>query len=170
MDGPEMTDVLKETEGTADELLDDFKGSSLKRIIIFTVVIHVVLVVGTSIFYLWNVLTVGDVKDLPEEKRMEMAIAEVNRHIRRTADQYDILPKVLSESLDKKASAAGDDTDSPDSIETDGTNAVGAAAGDTHGVGSDTGETNSTKSAMEKRLEMKAEGPAEPDMDVDLFQ
>jgi NhaP-type Na+/H+ or K+/H+ antiporter len=39
---------------TPDELMEHFQGRSLKSIILFTVVVHAIVLLGTSVPWLWR--------------------------------------------------------------------------------------------------------------------
>ena len=57
-------------ETTPDELMAHFKGKKLGPILMFTVVVHVVVLLGTSIPWLLAEVTGGDNSELSEEERI----------------------------------------------------------------------------------------------------
>ncbi len=58
-----MTDTQKE-EVTPDQLMKHFQGSSLKSIIIFTLIVHVVLLAGSSFPYIYKTFVGDDASEL----------------------------------------------------------------------------------------------------------
>ena len=73
-----------------------FEGRSLKSIILFTVVIHAVLLIGTSIPYLWEVVAGEDTTGQSEEERLQSATKEATAAIREIAERYQLKPQELS--------------------------------------------------------------------------
>jgi flagellar basal body-associated protein FliL len=69
-------------EISPDELMESFKGRGLKTIILFTVVIHAVLLLGTSIPFLKKAVTGKDTSELSEQERMELAMKEATDSLR----------------------------------------------------------------------------------------
>lgn len=82
-------------QATPDEMLTAFNGRSLKSIIIFTVVAHVILVLATSGPYIWRAVAGADSSKLSETERVELAVKEVNASMARIAEQHGIKPQDL---------------------------------------------------------------------------
>jgi hypothetical protein len=92
---------------TPDQLMKAFEGRSLKSIIIFTVVIHVILVIGTSVPYLLGAVTGGeDSSEKPEQERLEIAAKEATAAMREIAERYDLKPQDLSNRFSNGAPKA----------------------------------------------------------------
>ena len=83
-------------ETTPDQLMRAFEGRSLKSIILFTIVVHAVLLIGTSVPYLFGAVTGEDNSAKPEEERLEIAAKEATAAIREIAERYDLKPQELS--------------------------------------------------------------------------
>ena len=89
-----MSKINQET--TPDQLMRAFEGRSLKSIILFTIVVHAVLLIGTSVPYLFGAVAGEDNSAKPEEERLEIAAKEATAAIREIAERYDLKPQELS--------------------------------------------------------------------------
>ncbi len=163
-----MTDKPKE-ETTPDELMEHFHGSSLKTIVLFTVVVHAVLLVGTSIPAILKAVKGSDTSEMSEDERIELAMSEANASLRKIAEDHGLKPQDLSSQFGtgrRRAPKAPRTTPAdPGSAEPD--------ASTTPGGDPDTTGTGSPKSSIEKELDKKADGPAVPkieDEEEDLFK
>ena len=76
--------------------MESFQGKSLKSIILFTVVIHAVLLIGTSVPYLFGAVTGEDTSELSEEERLQAATKEATAAMRAIAERYQLQPQELS--------------------------------------------------------------------------
>jgi hypothetical protein len=83
------------SETTPAELLSDFNSRGLKGMIIFTIVVHVVVVLATSGSYIWRKVTGTDASKLGESERLELAVKETQSAMRRIAEQHGIKPQEL---------------------------------------------------------------------------
>jgi hypothetical protein len=86
-------------EITPDELLESFRGRSMKSIIIFSVVVHAVLLLGTSLPYLYQSVAGADTAGLSEQERIDKAFQEASASLRKIADQHGLKPQDLSSRL-----------------------------------------------------------------------
>ena len=152
-----MTDKQKE-EVTPDQLMSSFKGSSLKSIIIFTVIVHVVLLAGTSFPYLYKAVAGEDASEMSEADRTDAAMREATVALREIAEQYGLKPQDLSSQLAGNAprapKAPKEETSSEPKENT-------------------TAEPEAPKSAIEQEINQKATGPALPkpvEDEEDLFK
>ena len=75
-----------------DDLMQHFRGRSLKFIILFTIVVHVVVIGGTSIPFILRSLTGPNTEAMSEEQRIELAVKEATSALRAIAENYDIRP------------------------------------------------------------------------------
>lgn len=146
--------TTKSEETTPAELLETFKGRSLKSIVIFTVAVHLVVLVATSGSYLFK--SGGeDTSKLSESERMDIAVREATSSMRDIAEKHGVKAQDLSSRFTDgkpKASAAAP--------------APEAASGDT-----DPAEPEKPKSEIEKEIEKVEPGPALPGVeDEDLFK
>ena len=83
-------------ETTPDELMESFKGRSLKSIVVFTVVVHAILLVGTSIPFLIKAVAGEDTSAMSEEERIEAAVREATASLREIAEDHGLKPQDLS--------------------------------------------------------------------------
>ena len=90
-----MNDTLTE-QTTPDELMESFKGRSLKSIVVFTVIVHAVILVGTSIPFLWKAVAGEDTSRLSEEERIEAAVREATVSLREIAEEHGLKAQDLS--------------------------------------------------------------------------
>ncbi len=147
-------------ETTPDELLDTFRGRSLKSIILFTLAIHAVVLLGTSVPFLWKTLA-GPSAELTEDQRVKAAVKEATDSLRKIAERHGIQPQELgsqfaggsrSPAAAPASPAATPETTNPDENDTPG---------------------DEPKSAIEEEIEKVAPGPEVPpipDEEVDLFK
>ena len=146
-------------ETSPDELLDTFKGSSLKMIIIVTVIVHVVLLFGTSLPSLLMGKSGGNVEDMSESERMEKAVEEANKSIKELAEEWQVKPQDLSAEL-------GIGAPRPTSPK--------AAPAPSPVAGGPSENPEESKSSIEKEMEKVEKGPAVPavpeDDEEDLFK
>lgn len=151
-----MTSHHQET--TPDQLLESFRGSNMKTIIVFTLIVHAVVVLGTSVPYLWKAVAGGDSSKLGEKERMELAAREATSSLREIASKHGVKPEELSSRFAGATPAAKADAKEP---------AAPAA---------DTGTPpapEEPKSAIEKELNTKETGPELPGLEnekEDLFK
>ncbi|NNC86976.1 MAG: hypothetical protein HKN82_00790 [Akkermansiaceae bacterium] len=148
-------------ETTPDELLDTFRGRGLKSIIVFTVVVHAVVLVGTSApFLLRNVLG-EDRGELSEDERVQLAVKEATSSLRKIAEEHGLKPQDLSSQV------AGGAPRKPAPAAEPPSGGPGAAPEETPG------EPAEPKSAIEQEIEKVKEGPTVPPIEEeeeDLFK
>ena len=163
-----MTDTSKD-ETTPDELMEHFHGSSLKAIILFTVVVHAVLLVGTSLPSILKSVTGGDTSEMSEDERIELAMREANASLREIAEDHGLKPQDLSSQLGTgKKRAPRTPRTSP--AEPASTEPGAPTPPDSPPA---TTDPDAEKSSIEKELEKKADGPEVPeieDEEEDLFK
>lgn len=100
-----MTDTQNK-DITPDQLMDTFHGSSMKSIIIFTVLVHVVGITATSVPYLWKAVAGEDSSKLGEKERMELAAREATSSLREIASKHGLKAEDLSSRFSGSAPAA----------------------------------------------------------------
>ena len=148
-------------ETSPDELLDTFKGRGLKTIVVFTVVVHAVILLGTSVPFLWKTVTGGDKSELSEEERVQAAVKDATVTLRQIADEHGIKPQDLSSQL-----AGGPAKASP--AKPKATPEPEAATPESDG------QPAEPKPAIQEEMEKVEEGPAVPpipeDEEEDLFR
>lgn len=157
-----MTDKEKE-EVTPDQLMNKFKGSSLKSIILYTVIIHIVLLLGTSFPYLYKNIFGEDTAALSEKDRVDAALRDATTALRDIAEQYGMKPQDLSDQL------AGNSKKAPKAPQTENETKEDS----TEPKPETSPEAEKPKSAIEKELEKKETGPELPkpiEDEEDLFK
>ncbi|QTN33092.1 hypothetical protein HZ994_12460 [Akkermansiaceae bacterium] len=145
--------TTKSEQTTPAELLETFKGRSLKSIVIFTVAVHLVVLVATSASYFFK--SGGeDTSKLGESERMDIAVREATASLREIAEKHGVKAQDLgSRFADGKPKPAA----SPAPVE---------APADTEPAAPEP-----EKSAIEKDIEKVEPGPALPSVeDEDLFK
>ncbi|BCX46280.1 hypothetical protein HAHE_01880 [Haloferula helveola] len=150
-------------EVTPDELLKGFEGRSMKSIIVFTVIVHVILLAGTSIPFLLKSVSGGATAELTEAERMDKAVREAQAALRDIAGEHGVKAQDLSSRF---ADGAPKPVSAPGSTDAEG---GGAAPVDTP----PTEEPDEPKSAIEEEIEKVEPGPELPsveDEEEDLFK
>ena len=153
-----MTDKLKE-ETTPDQLMKHFQGSSLKTIIIFTLIVHFVILAGSSFPFLYKTIFGDNTSKMSEKDKMELAVKEAMTAVKDIADKYELKPQDLSSRL------AGGAPKAPKTTKKDATPKPPQ--------GDPAADPDETKSPYEKELKKKATGPSLPkpeDDEDDLFK
>lgn len=138
------------SEVTPDSLLGKFHGRSVMPLVVFTVVVHAVVLLGSSVPFLWR--TCYGPGELTEEQRAEKAVEDATAAIREIAEKYELSPQDISKSFGKRSPTAAAEAPPP------------IATPDNSGE-----PPEGPKSEIEKQLDVKADGPAVPSMDDDLF-
>jgi len=155
-----MTDTQKE-EVTPDQLMKHFQGGSLKSIIIFTVVVHVVLLAGSSFPYLYKAVVGEDTSEMSEKERTDAAMREATVALREIAEEHGLKPQDLSSQL------AGGARKAPKTAKKE---SATKGSQDDPSTGND---PEKPKSAIEEEISKKATGPTVPkpeDDEEDLFK
>lgn len=139
---------------TPDSLLTQFKGKGLKPIVMFTVIAHVVIILGSSVPFLVGHMLGPDNEDLAEEERVKNAVEDATVALRKIAKKHGLNPQDISDQFSgaaprsTKVPAAG--ASSPSSPEADDRDDNGGSAPERE------------KSAYETNLKTAAEGPTMP--------
>ncbi|MDT8390930.1 MAG: hypothetical protein RRC34_10525 [Lentisphaeria bacterium] len=161
------TSQPRNSDTTPDAMMDAFKGRGLKSIILFTVIIHVIVLGGTSIPYVLRELK--DTTELSEEERVKLAIEEATPILREIADKYGLNPQQLSSQFAGGGSRAAKLAEqTPEPVETPGETTPAPGTDDTNAPDSD---PERPKSALEKELDVKLDGPKQPSLEdeKDIF-
>jgi len=143
-----MTDKTN-TEATPDSLMDQFKGKGIKPILMFTLAVHVVVILGSSIpFFIRSAMSAGSSKRT-EAERVESAVEDATAALRKIAKKHGLNPQDISDQFSGGRRARP---------------AAGGETPETEPVSGDEPETipEREKSAYETNLEAKAEGPTVP--------
>lgn len=159
-----MTSTPRE-ETTPDQLLDTFRGSSLKAIIVFTIIVHIVVVLGSSVPYLMKTFAGGDTSKLSEQERLDLAFNEATSAMREIATKHGISPEDLGNRFAPRTTVpdAKETTAKPEETTPEATTPETASPD----------EAPKPESAIEKQINIKQDGPAVPTLDTekeDLFK
>jgi hypothetical protein len=155
-----MTTPSQET--TPDQLLESFRGRSFKSIILFTVIVHVVVIGGTSVPYFIKSASGKSDSKLTEKERTEIAAREATTALRDIATKHGLKPQDLSSRIAGGAAPAAPKEEAPAPKEDP--------------VTTPPEETENPKSAIEEQLDVKEDGPTVPPVpteeasDDDLFE
>ncbi len=141
-------------DATPDELMQRFRGRSLKSMLVFTIVAHAVLILGTSLPGIVRSMASGD-ESMSEEQRADVAVKEATASLREIAERHGMTTQDLSARFANPAARPAPTTPS--------------ATPDTAAVAPE-----EPKSAIEQELETAAEGPTVPPIpetaEEDLFE
>jgi hypothetical protein len=147
-------------EITPDQLLESFRGRSFKSIILFTIIVHLVIVGGTSIPYLIKSATGKSDSKLTEAERTEIAAREATTALRDIAAKHDLKPQDLSSRIAGGTPKTTPKEEAPATTEEAATPEPEEAA--------------EPKSAIEEQLDVKEDGPQVPPIEEveeeDLFE
>lgn len=152
-----MSNSTQET--TPDQLLQSFRGRSFKSVILFTVIAHAVVIGGTSVPYLMKSLTGKSASKLSENERTEIAAREATEALRDIATKHGLKPQDLSARISGGAAPkapVAEETEKPATTEEPAPL-----------ENSQPEEVEKPKSAIEKELEVKEEGPKVPTIPVE---
>lgn len=155
-----MTTPKQET--TPDQLMEAFHGRSFKSVILFTVIVHVVVLGGTSVPYFMRSIAGKSDSKLSEQERTEIAAREATSALRDIATKHGLKPQDLSTRIAGGAAPAAPKEETPAPAEE-----PAAPAPE---------EAEKPKSAIEKELDVKEDGPTVPPVpteeatDDDLFE
>jgi len=145
-------------EVTPDALMARFQGRGLKTIILFTLVVHVVVIGASSVPYLLKTVLGADTAAMTQEERVKAAVKEATEAIRDIAADYGLNPQEISDQFagggSRTAAAVGPVEAEPAEPQAD---AAGQA------------EPDRPKSEIEKAIEVKADGPAVPAITDDIW-
>ncbi len=169
-----MTDThINET--TPDHLMDNFRGRSLKSIIVFTLIVHVVGLTATSTSYLWKMVAGDDSSKLTEEQRVELAVKEATSSLRGIAEKHGLKPQDLGERFAPKTAKAATEKTTPEPADgaTPKEAPKEASPKEEPPKVAPPAEPEKPKSEIEKQINTKQDGPKLPaveDEKEDLFK
>jgi hypothetical protein len=150
-------------ETTPDQLLESFRGRSFKSIILFTLIVHVVVIGGTSVPYFIKSASGKSDSKLTEKERTEIAAREATTALRDIATKHGLKPQDLSSRIAGGAAPAAAPKEEAPAPKEDPTTTPPE-------------ETEKPKTAIEEELDVKADGPKVPPIpteeatDDDLFE
>ena len=142
--------------------MESFKGPGWAKMITVTLVVHAVVILGTSVAFLSRTVSGKDGADLSKEERLEKAMSDATGSLQAIAKEHGLSARELSEQLSRasapqKVSAVNPET--PEKVD------VPVAPGPKSPDGAD---PETPKSDIERELEKKADGPTLPDVSGDI--
>jgi len=84
---------------TPESLMEHFQGPGLVKMVLVTVIFHVVVVLGSSVSYLKTSLLGEDVSKLTKEQRVEKALADATTSLRKIAVANGLNPQDISDKM-----------------------------------------------------------------------
>jgi hypothetical protein len=151
------------------DLLATFNGRSLKTMVVFTLIVHAVLLLATSGGYLWRAVSGADNSNLSEAERMDLAVQETTAAMRRIAEQHGVKPQDLGGHFAAPAAARGAETPKAAPASGDAPASAPAAAAAPVPAPTPAPAAEEPKSSIEKEIKKALPGPTVP-ADEDLFK
>ena len=154
---------------TPDSLMGDFKGKKLVIAILLAIVLHAVLILGTSFNYLKTEVFGTDTSEMSKEDRVQVAIGEATAELGKIAKRHGL----SVEDITSKFSAGGSRSDKLNTSTDAGsdTTTEPAAGGNTETSSPNTADPDndpdSGQSEMEKELRKPVKGPEAPPINID---
>ena len=136
-----------------DLLLVKFQGRSLIPLTIFSVVVHAVVLIGTSVPYFVSEVLRKNTAGMSDKEKMEIATREATEALREIAREHGLNPQDLSDKFTTRPSSPATGPKVPTPVEPE-----------------KPAEPEREKSDYEKDLETKSDGPAVPSVEEDLFK
>ncbi|MGA0899383.1 MAG: hypothetical protein ACO3SO_03135 [Luteolibacter sp.] len=150
------------TQQLPDDLMNHFQGRGLKSIVVFTVIVHLVVILITSIPFMIGKFTPND--KLSEQERTKRAVQEANETLAKIAKTHGLQTQQLrSQMAGRRSAPKSADTDQPEAPANDD-----SQEGNPPKEGEIRGD-----SAIEQQLKEKLDPPKElPPVDntEDLFK
>ena len=161
-----MSENTQNNDLNPDELMSDFRSKGLLRIIIFTFVIHGVVLLGSSVPWMYDSLFSSVDENASEEERIKEAVREATGSLKDIAEKYGIHPEELSSQFSKK--------DKKGSVRVTSQERTNSSISGNADQPQSKDEENKPKSSIEKEIEIKANGPELPSIpkekEEDLFK
>jgi len=150
------------SDATPESLMENFKGPKFVSLVILTVVVHVVIIFGSSVPYVIGKF--ADSSKMTKDEKIKLAVEEATIELREIAEKYQLNPQEISDQF----SGGGSRTKAADDA------AASADQGEDATAKPDETpeEPEGPKSAIEKAIETKVEGPKMPtfeDKKDDIF-
>jgi len=163
----EQLNKVNSADVTPESLMEHFQGPGLVKMVLVTVIFHVVLILGTSVSYVKTSLLGEDVSKLTKEQRVEKALADATASLRKIATANGLNPQDISDKMGGGAArVVKKETLAPAGQPSVGaTNAVASekTGPEVATVPATTGETPAKpESQIEKDLKKAVDGPKVP--------
>ncbi|MFT7515064.1 MAG: hypothetical protein ACI9QL_004290, partial [Candidatus Omnitrophota bacterium] len=137
-----------------ESLMNSFHGPGLSKMMIVTIVVHVVVILGTSVPFMLKSVLGENTSELSKDERIEKAVADATSSLQKIADEHGLSPKEISDQFGTGKTMKPVERAKPSTEpEAPATSAQ---------------EPEKPKSAIEQALEKKAPGPGLPDVSSDI--
>jgi len=151
-----------------DSLMKSFQGRGLIGILLVTVVVHVVVIFGTSGGYLMNEVFGTDTSEMSKEDRVKVAIGEATSALGEIAKRHNLVVEDITERFASGGSRAGklaeeEKAGAAEALKTPAKAPAKGAAPDAAGKD----EPEREMSEFEKDLKKPVKGPEAPGDDID---
>lgn len=141
-----------------DALLEHFKGTSLVKMVMATVLFHGVVVLGTSVPFLKTSLLGDDIATLTREQKLQKAVGEATSAMRKIAEANGLNPQDISNTF----APGGSRTTKAAGVVADAPGKEGEAAVAKSPTNAPVAVPEKVESKIEKDLKKTAEGPKMP--------
>ena len=179
--GKEVTDDMMNQYSediSPDALMGDFKGKGIIGIFLVTIILHVVVLGGSSYGYIQKEFFSPAPEEIDVEKRKDMALDDATVALREIAEKYNLKSADITDKFSKggsRGSKVGDSkATSPKSNDStknnpEGTNEPKSNPDDNaNSTPEASGNTEENKSALEKSFDKKEQGPEDFDFNDDF--
>jgi len=102
----EQLNKVNSADVTPESLMEHFQGPGLVKMVLVTVIFHVVLILGTSVSYVKTSLLGEDVSKLTKEQRVEKALVDATASLRKIATANGLNPQDISDKMGSGAARA----------------------------------------------------------------
>lgn len=102
----EQRNMKTNDDVTPESLMEHFQGPGLVKMVLVTVIFHVVLILGTSVSYVKTSFLGEDVSKLTKEQRVEKALADATASLRKIATANGLNPQDISDKMGGGAARA----------------------------------------------------------------
>jgi hypothetical protein len=148
-------------EVTPESLMASFKGAGLTRMVVVTLVFHVVVIALFSIGYLKKSLLGDDVGKLTKEQRVEKAMSDATASLMKIAEANGLNPQDISERLSPGGARSAKADAAAPAADAQGKPVVAAPAAQAP-AGAPVPAPAKPESAIEKDLKKAVDGPKMP--------
>lgn len=154
---------------TPDSLMGDFKGRKLVIAILLAIVLHAVLIHGTSFNYLKTEVFGTDTSEMSKEEKVQIAIGEATAELSKIADRHGL----SVEDITSKFSAGGSRSDKLNQSTGTGSDTTpesspnGTAETPTPKTTETSDNPDDGQSDMEKEMRKPVKGPEAPPLNID---
>ena len=143
-----------------DALMSDFRGRPILTIVVFTILIHAVVIGGFSFAYLKDTVFGKDTSGLSEQERLNQAYKEATQELPKIAEKYNVSAQALTDRLSNGDGVVEVDASGVESKSSSPKNATQP----TEDQSLPSTDSSNPKSAIEAELEKQESGPAIPDL------